>query len=269
MITTLGDLDKVLRRKELAAKLARMGKKYLVMSGKGGVGKTALCSSLALAKAREGQRVGVLDVDFHGPNLAGALFLEGTVEADERGQIIPLKVLPNLAALSAQPLLSDPDEAVLWRGPRKIRAISQFLGDAAWGELDYFFIDTPPGTGDEALAIARDIPDLEALVVTTGHSFSLADAAKAINYLKAAKASVKGVVDSLGSFVCPKCQEEIVIYPPERVASLAAKFSLPVLARVPLDFEAQARSEERRLPLLEAAPESLLARKIRELASLL
>jgi Mrp family chromosome partitioning ATPase len=266
MITTLGDLDRRLRQQELNEKLLGMGKKYLVMSGKGGVGKTTLASSLALAKAKEGHPTGVLDIDFHGPNLPGALYVEGRVRAADDGKLIPLETHPNLFVLSLQQLLTNPDEAVLWRGPRKMRAIMQFLSDTAWPRLDYFFVDSPPGTGDEALTVARNIPGLMAIVVTTGHSLSLADAAKAVSYLRSVGVGIFGVVDTLGVMVCPSCGEELVIYREEEVAGFAAKEGIPLLARIPLDVDAQKRSENLKKPLLEAAPKSPFSQSILGLA---
>ncbi|MDR1082010.1 MAG: Mrp/NBP35 family ATP-binding protein [Deltaproteobacteria bacterium] len=266
MITTLGDLDKSLNRRDADLWLARTGKKYLVMSGKGGVGKTSVCVNLALAKAAEGARVGVLDIDFHGPDVAGALFVDARVEADGRDRLVPVRARENLHVLTVQHLLSDPDEAVMWRGPRKIRAIEQFVADAAWPELDVFMVDSPPGTGDEALAAFRTIPGLEAILVTTGHSLSLADAAKAASFVAAAGGRLAGIVDSMCSLVCPRCGGETPLYPPGAVEEFAARRHVPVLARLPWDLEAQRLSEAVRKPMAEAAPGSLFARGIRELA---
>lgn len=266
MITTLGDLDRSLNRREADARLARTPRKYLVMSGKGGVGKTTVCVNLALAAVRAGARAGILDIDFHGPDVAGALFAEGRVEADDRDRLVPVAVRENLHVLTVQHLLSDPDEAVMWRGPRKMRAIEQFVADAAWPELDWFLVDSPPGTGDEALSAFRSIPGLAAVLVTTGHSLSLADAAKAASFVKAAGASLAGVVDSMCSLVCPRCGEESPLYPPDAVASFAGRLGVQVLARIPWDLEAQRLSETLRMPIAEAAPDSLAAARLRELA---
>jgi Mrp family chromosome partitioning ATPase len=266
MITTIGDLDRRLRQEELRNKLRKMGKKYLVMSGKGGVGKTTLAASLALAEAEKGRRVGVLDIDFHGPNIPGAFHMEGKVTAGDDGMLIPVNIRPNLSVLSLQNLLNNPDDAVLWRGPRKMRAILQFLSDTAWPDLDYFFIDSPPGTGDEALTVARNIPDLKAILVTTGHSLSLADAAKALSFLRSLGVEAAGIVDSMGSMICPRCGEEIRIHPEEGVMDLAAREKVPVLASMPLDPEAVSLAERLKKPILEAAPESPFCIKIFELA---
>jgi Mrp family chromosome partitioning ATPase len=269
VITTLGDLDRSLKRREAEGRLARTGRKYLVMSGKGGVGKTTVCVNTALAKARSGARVGILDIDFHGPDVAGALFLNARVEADDLDRLIPVKARDNVWVLTVQHLLSGPDDAVMWRGPRKTRAIEKFVTDAAWPELDYFFVDSPPGTGDEALSAIRSIPGLEAILVTTGHSLSLADAAKAASFLKAAGAPLAGVVDSMCSVVCPRCAVETPIHPPEAVEGFARRHGASVLARLPWDLEAQRLSETLGKPIVEAVPDSSLARRIGELADAL
>ncbi|MDR2460785.1 MAG: Mrp/NBP35 family ATP-binding protein [Deltaproteobacteria bacterium] len=266
MITTIGDLDRRLRQKEMEEKLKRMGKKYLVMSGKGGVGKTSICSSLALAKAQKGASVGLMDVDFHGPNIPAALFLEGRIQVDSEGRLVPMKARENLHVLSIQNLLTLPDEAVLWRGPRKLRAILQFIGEAAWPELDYFFIDSPPGTGDEALTCAKYISDLKAILVTTGQALSLVDAAKAYSFLLATGTSTIGLVDSMGDLICPHCKKEIIIHDKALVEALAQKLKLPILARVPWDLEAAGLSESLSKPIFEAAPSSVFTQKILELA---
>jgi Mrp family chromosome partitioning ATPase len=266
VITTVGDLDRQLRRREADERLARTPAKYLVMSGKGGVGKTTVCVNLALAKAAAGARVGILDVDFHGPDVAGALFLSARVEADDRDRPIPVRAAENLHVLTVQHLLSDPDEAVMWRGPRKTRAVEQFVTNAAWPELDCFLVDSPPGTGDEALSAFKHVPGLQALLVTSGHSLSLADAAKAASFLKSAAAPLAGVVESMSSLVCPRCGGESPLCPEGAVEEFAAKRGVPLLARLPWDLEAQRLSESLKKPILEAAPESLLARRFRELA---
>ncbi|MDR2611927.1 MAG: Mrp/NBP35 family ATP-binding protein [Deltaproteobacteria bacterium] len=266
MITTLADIEKGLRRQEADRRLSRVRRKLLVMSGKGGVGKTTVCVNLAVAKARAGARVGILDVDFHGPDVAGALFLEARVEADGAGMLLPVPAGENLWVLTVQHLLEDPDEAVLWRGPRKMRAVERFVTEAAWPELDFLFVDSPPGTGDESLAAFRQVPGLEAILVTTGHSLSLADAAKAASFLRAARAPLAGVVDCMGTLVCPRCGEETALYPAGAAEAFAARSGAPLLARLPWDLEAQRLSEARGKPVVEAAPDSLLAGRLRELA---
>ena len=155
---------------------------------------------------------------------------------------------------------------MLWRGPRKMRAIIQFLSDAGWGDLDYFFIDTPPGTGDEALTAARGVPGLKAVVVTTGHSLSLLDAAKAVSSLRSLSVEISGAVDNMGFMRCPDCGREQVFFEESKVRRFCEKENIPLLARLPLDHGAMTLSEKLKKPILEAAPDSPLAKALRELA---
>jgi Mrp family chromosome partitioning ATPase len=266
MITTLGDLGLDIRQQEMTKILSKMGKKYIIMSGKGGVGKTTVASMLAWAKAKEGAQVGLIDVDFHGPNLSSILFFEDKIVSDDGNRLIPVKVLDNLHVLCIQTSLYIPDEPVAWRGPRKVRAIDHFLWHTAWPTLDYFFIDSPPGTGDEVMNLATNIRDLRYLIVTTGDPLALADAAKAVNLVKNMQRSPYGLVDNFGFLKCPKCHEEIVLHAPEKVAALGEKYQIPVLARLPWDLEAKAKSYELQRPILEAAPDSQLSLCVKELA---
>ncbi|MDR1084974.1 MAG: Mrp/NBP35 family ATP-binding protein [Deltaproteobacteria bacterium] len=266
MTTTFGDLERGIKQKELAEVLARLGRKYLVFSGKGGVGKTTLSVNLAWLLARSGQRVGLLDVDLNGPDLGAALYMDAQVVADESGRLMPIQVIPGLWILTVQHLLAEKNQAVMWRGPRKMRAIIQFLGETAWPELDYFIIDCPPGTGDETLSVIHHIKDITALVVTTGHSLAIADAYKAVSCLKSSNTDIKGLVENQASLVCPDCGRTIELNPPENVQSLARETALNVLTRLPLDPKAAKLAEKSQKPLVEASPDSPLSLLIKNLA---
>ncbi|MDR2141229.1 MAG: Mrp/NBP35 family ATP-binding protein [Deltaproteobacteria bacterium] len=246
--------------------MARLGRKYLVFSGKGGVGKTTISANLAWHLARSGQRVGLLDIDLHGPDLAGALYLDAQLTADDRGRLLPIEAIPGLWVLTIQHLLTDESQAVMWRGPRKMRAIAQFLTDTAWPELDYFLIDSPPGTGDETLTIIQQIKDLTALVVVTGHRLAIADVSKAISCLNTSKTRILGLVENQSILICPECGQNIQIHDPENVAALAQKTGLKVLGRLPYDPKAARLAEKVQKPLVEACPQSPLSQGIKELA---
>jgi Mrp family chromosome partitioning ATPase len=154
----------------------------------------------------------------------------------------------------------------MWRGPRKIRAIAQFLGETAWPDLDYFIIDTPPGTGDETLAIVNMVKDLSALVVVTGHPLAIADAHKAIDCLIRAKAKIHGLVENMAGLICPSCGRTTLLHDPENAQKLANQTDLKLLARLPYDPHGAFLAERARKPMAEANPDSTLSTLTRELA---
>lgn len=266
MITTLGELTQSLREKETDETIARLGRKFLILSGKGGVGKTTLAVNLAWAKAKAGFRVGLLDVDLHGPDLASALYCDARLEVDERGRLIPASPAKNLWILTLQHLLERRDEAIMWRGPRKMRAIIQFIGETAWPDLDYFFIDSPPGTGDETLTVIKRIPDIRPIVVSTGKAMALSDVAKALDCLSVCGVKPLGLIDNLSTLICPDCGREVEIGDPEATKFLAEKLGIPFLASLPMDPAAAKAADQAGKPLVEAAPESGLAKGILLLA---
>jgi len=261
----LGDLEKARRKKELADTLARIDRKYLVMSGKGGVGKTTLAVNLAAAKAAAGARVGVLDIDLHGPSVALALGLEENLALDPEEKIIPAAGEAGMKVVTIQGLLSSPDEAVIWRGPKKIRAIRQFFSEVLWGDLDYLFIDSPPGTGDEPLTVLQTLADVRPLVVTSGSRLAIGDVAKALNFLKIMKHPAFGLVDNQSWYVCPKCGQETEIHNRRAAETLARESGVPLLASLPLELLAARAAEEGR-PLVLSRPAHPFSALVKELA---
>lgn len=263
-LVKLDDLDRSRRSQELARALKLIDRKYLIMSGKGGVGKTTLAVNLAAAKAAAGARVGILDVDLHGPSAALALGLNQGLSLNADNKLMPAVIGHGLKVVSVQGLLADEDEAVIWRGPKKIRAIRQFFSEVAWGELDYLFIDSPPGTGDELLTVLQTLSDVRPLMVTSGSRLAISDVHKALNFLKLMNRPAVGLVDNQSWYVCPNCGLETEIHNREAPIRLAADLGLPLLASLPLDIEA-ARSAEEGLPLVWSRPDSPFARLIRDL----
>jgi len=158
--------------------LKKIKNKFIVMSGKGGVGKTSVSVNLAIALANKGFKVGLMDVDIHGPDVPRMLGFEGTLNVTENKKITPMRFSENLVAVSMESLMPDKDVAVIWRGPMKHTAIRQFIGDVDWGNLDFLVIDSPPGTGDEPLTVAQLIKDAQAIIVTTPQEVALADVRK-------------------------------------------------------------------------------------------
>ncbi|KAB2888828.1 MAG: Mrp/NBP35 family ATP-binding protein [Desulfobulbaceae bacterium] len=217
--------------------MGKIKNKILVMSGKGGVGKSTVSVNLALGLAQRGHKVGLMDVDIHGPDVVRMLNLKGTLEppATQGGLVPPLRYSDNLKVVSLEYMLKDRDQAIIWRGPLKIQAIRQFIADMDWGELDYLIIDAPPGTGDEPLSVAQTIPHVKAVVVTTPQQVALADVRKSINFCKTVKVEITGVVENMSGFVCPHCNKTVDIFKSGGGEEVAREFELPFLGRIPMD----------------------------------
>jgi len=217
--------------------LGKIKNKILVMSGKGGVGKSTVSVNLALSLANRGHKVGLMDVDIHGPDVVRMLNLKGGLKppASPNDLVAPLQYDDNLKVVSLEYMLKDRDEAIIWRGPLKIQAIRQFVSDMDWGELDYLVIDAPPGTGDEPLSVAQTITGVKAVVVTTPQEVALADVRKSINFCKTVSMEIVGVVENMSGFVCPNCNETVDIFKSGGGEAVAREFDLPFLGRVPMD----------------------------------
>ena len=217
--------------------LGKIKNKILVMSGKGGVGKSTVSVNLALSLSKKGYKVGLMDVDIHGPDVIRMLNMTGTLEppASEKDLVAPLLYKENLKVVSLEYMMKDRDEAIIWRGPLKIQAIRQFVADFDWGELDYLIIDAPPGNGDEPLSVAQTIPLVKAVVVTTPQKVALADVRKSINFCKTVNVDIVGVVENMSGFVCPHCNETVDIFKSGGGEQVAREFDLPFLGRVPMD----------------------------------
>lgn len=226
----------IIQDQMISSTLEKIKYKLFIMSGKGGVGKSSVCVNTAAALAKLGYKVGILDVDIHGPSVPRLLGLKGQLDGDSRGGLIkPKKYNDNLYVVSMDSLLKDTDQAVLWRGPMKTSAIRQFISDVTWGELDFLLIDSPPGTGDEHMTVLKTIPDALCVVVTTPQELSLADVRKAVNFLQYAHANVLGVVENMSGLICPHCHKEIPLFKKGGGELLAEKYGLPFLGAIPLD----------------------------------
>jgi len=215
--------------------LEKIKYKLFIMSGKGGVGKSSVSVNVAAALAAKGYKVGLLDVDIHGPSVPTLLGLSGLLDMDRGSLVKPKEYNENLHVVSMESLLKDPDQAVLWRGPMKTSAIRQFISDTQWGELDFLVIDSPPGTGDEPMTVLKTVPEALAVVVTTPQEVSLSDVRKSINFLQYANANVLGVVENMSGLVCPHCHESIDLFKKGGGKALAEKYGLEFLGAIPLD----------------------------------
>lgn len=221
---------------EIRERLKGFKNKLLVMSGKGGVGKSTIAAYLAVGLARREYRVGLMDVDLHGPNIPRLLGLKGTIESSavsKKG--IPLAYLPNMEVMSIESLLGDKDTATIWRGPLKIGVIKQFISDIEWSSSDYLIIDCPPGTGDEPLTVAQVIPDTKAIIVTTPQEISLADVRKSINFCRQVNMEVLGLIENMSGLLCPHCGKTIDLFKTDGGAATAKRAGLRLLGSLPLE----------------------------------
>jgi len=211
--------------------------KYLVLSGKGGVGKSSIAVNLAAWLAGQGKHVGLLDVDIHGPSVPKLLDLEGRKpHASEEGKIAPVVYSETLKVMSIGLLLNNPNEAVIWRGPMKHNVINQFIQDVDWGALDYLVVDCPPGTGDEALSTVQVLGSVDGVVVvTTPQDLAVVDVRKCVTFCKQLSLPVLGIVENMSGFVCPHCQKRTDIFPGVGGEQIAEDFGVPFLGGIPMD----------------------------------
>ena len=225
------DEDKVLKDR-----MSRIKNKIIVMSGKGGVGKTSVSVNLSYALALMGREVGLVDIDLHGPNIAKMLGVEGQNFTGSDNGIEPVRVLPNLKAASISFAAANPDMPIIWRGPLKMSAIRQFLEEINWGELDYLIIDSPPGTGDEPLSACQLIPEVSgAVIVTTPQDVAILDARKSVFFARQLKIPVIGIIENMSGFVCPHCGKETPIFKKGGGERAAKDLGVPFLGRIPFD----------------------------------
>jgi ATP-binding protein involved in chromosome partitioning len=216
--------------------LAKMKHKIIVLSGKGGVGKSTVAAHLALALAEKKYKVGLLDSDIHGPSIPKILGIENRKpEISEQG-INPVGALSNLKVMSMSFFLPDSDSPIIWRGPVKMGAIKQFISDVNWGELDYLIVDLPPGTGDEPLSIAQLIPDSDgAVIVTTPQELAMVSVRKSVNFVRKMNIPIIGIIENMSGFTCPHCNNNIDIFKTGGGYKVATDFMIPFLGKIPLD----------------------------------
>ena len=249
---------------QLRARLDRIGRKIIVMSGKGGVGKSTVAVNLAMSAMLAGQRVGLLDVDLHGPSVPTMLGLEGQRLQSGANGMLPIEV-GGLKVLSVGFLLKNQDDPVIWRGPMKMGVIRQFIEDVDWGDLDLLVIDVPPGTGDEPLSVCQLIPELEgAVIVTTPQKVAAADVRKSINFCKEIGVKVLGVIENMSGFACPKCGEVTPILCAHGGRVMAKEMDVPFLGSIPID-PLIAESGDEGKAFVESAASSPAAGAFREI----
>ncbi len=208
----------------------------LVLSGKGGVGKSTVAANLAVGLAHRGYSTGLLDIDIHGPSIPGLLGLKKTSIMATEDSMLPVEFGLNLKVMSIGFLLQSSTDAVIWRGPMKYSVIKQFLSKVEWGELDYLVVDSPPGTGDEPLSIAQMIGKKGcAVVVTTPQKVAVDDVRRSISFCRKLDTPVLGIVENMSGFVCPSCGEHHDLFATEGGKILAQETGVPFLGAIPID----------------------------------
>lgn len=220
---------------ELQSRLGRIRHKIVVLSGKGGVGKSTVAVNLAVALTMAGKRVGLLDIDIHGPSIPTMLGLEREIIQGSEDGLLPID-LGGMKVMSIGFLLRNQDDAVIWRGPMKMGVIKQFLKDVVWGDLDYLIIDSPPGTGDEPLSVCQLIGTMDgAVVVTTPQKVAAVDVRKSITFCRQLHVPILGVVENMSGFVCPKCGEVTPILCSGGGKEISEDMKVPFLGSIPMD----------------------------------
>jgi Mrp family chromosome partitioning ATPase len=225
------------RKTNTTIKLDNVKYKIVVMSGKGGVGKSTVAVNLSIAFSMRGAEVGLMDCDIHGPSVPKMLGLEGErLLGSEEGGIQPVILPPHLKVMSMGFLLSDKDSPIIWRGPLKMTAIRQFLEDVRWGNLDYLIIDLPPGTGDEPLSVAQLLPQIDgAVIVTTPQDVALVSVRKSINFARKLNMPVIGLIENMSGFVCPHCGKSTPIFKTGGGQKACNDLGVPFLGCLPID----------------------------------
>ena len=212
--------------------------KIAILSGKGGVGKSVVAANLACTMASKGFKTGILDADITGPSIPKILGVRGSPLTAAPIGIMPVKTALGLRLVSMDLLLPDDDTPVIWRGPLKSTAIRQFLGEVLWGELDYLFIDLPPGTGDEALTVARSIPNMTGVViVTTPSDLSFIVVRRAVGFAKRLGLRILGIVENMSGFICPRCGYKVDLFGSGGGRRMAEELGLNMLGEIPIDPE--------------------------------
>jgi Mrp family chromosome partitioning ATPase len=222
----------------IKASLAKIKHKIFVLSGKGGVGKSSVSANLAASLSKKGYRTGLMDVDVHGPSIAHMMGMTELLDiSPDQQMILPKKVADNLSVVSVQALMQDKDQAIIWRGPAKTGMIQQFVGNVAWGDLDFLIIDAPPGTGDEPLTVVQNIPEALGVIVTTPQEVALADIRKSISFCKTVKLKTLGIVEYMAGFKCPHCNEPIDLFKSGGGEKTAKAQGLTFLGSIPFDTQ--------------------------------
>lgn len=225
-----------IKDEKLKKALSMIKNKLVILSGKGGVGKSSIAANIAVGLSLRGKRVGLMDVDVHGPSIPRLLKLNGAKPEVGANGLYPIYWSKNLAVISLGFLLPSQDDAVIWRGPLKMGIIKQFIEDVVWGQLDYLVVDCPPGTGDEPLSVLQLMgKDAKAIIVTTPQNVAVDDVRRSVNFCKHTQNPVVGIIENMSGFVCPHCKQQVDIFKTGGGEELAKESGVPFLGKIPLD----------------------------------
>lgn len=245
--------------------LSRIKHVVIVMSGKGGVGKSTVSSNLAMSLSIAGYQTGLMDIDITGPNIPKMFHVEDEKLTVENKMLIPVTVPPSLKLMSMAFLLPDKDSAIMWRGPVKMSAVKQFIEDVNWGDLDYLVVDMPPGTGDEALSIVQLIPKADGVViVTTPQDVALLDSRKSVTFAAQTKIPIIGLIENMSGFVCPHCNKETDIFKSGGGEATAKDMNIQFLGRIPIEPRI-VLSGDSGMPIVISDPESISAKAFKKI----
>ena len=262
-------LEQWKEKEALKERLGKIKHKLLVLSGKGGVGKSTVATNIAYALSEKGFKVGLMDIDIHGPNIPKMLGIEWGQVGGSEGNLQPVYYSPNLKVMSIGFFLRKEADAVIWRGPLKMALIKQFLRDVDWGELDYLIVDSPPGTGDEPLSVCQLIEDADgALVITTPQDVALTDIRKAITFCRQVNMPVLGIVENMSGFICPHCGKRTDLFKCGGGKRIAEEMGEPFLGSIPIDPSVVESCDEG-IPALVKKPKNEVAKAFKEIVKII
>jgi ATP-binding protein involved in chromosome partitioning len=254
-------------QERVKSKLSHIKHRILVMSGKGGVGKSTVATNLSVSLSLDGLDVGLLDADIHGPNIPKMLGIESQHVIGSGMGMIPVEVFPNLKVISIAFFIGDRDNPVIWRGPIKHNAISQFLGEVEWGDLDFLLVDLPPGTGDEPLSVTHLLKNVDgSIIVTTPQDVALLDSRKAVTFSGILGIPVIGIVENMSGLICPHCHKEIYLFKTGGGEKAARDMRVPFLGRIPIDPEMVTDCDQG-MPFVMSHPNSPAAEAIKKITN--
>jgi len=252
-------------KQALGKRLSKIKHKILVMSGKGGVGKSTVATNVAFALSEKGFKVGLMDVDIHGPNIPKMLGIEWGQVGGKEGNLQPVYYSPNLKVMSIGFFLREESDAVIWRGPLKMNLIKQFIRDVDWGKLDYLIADSPPGTGDEPLSVCQLIEKADgALIVTTPQEVALTDIRKAVTFCRKVNMPILGIIENMSGFVCPHCGKRTDLFKRGGGKRIAEEMGVPFLGSIPIDPSVVEACDEG-IPTMVKNPNSEVSKAFKEI----